>query len=69
MIETKLGITAAAHFAASQPNVTRYDFDAPLMLTGDSIRGGISYQKNKITLGSGLGLGVEKLNEDFIVES
>lgn len=32
MIETKLGITAAAHFAASKKNITRYDFDAPLML-------------------------------------
>jgi len=69
MIETKLGITAAAHFAASQPNVTRYDFDAPLMLTGDSIEGGISYQKNKITWGSRPGLGIEKLNNDFIVSS
>lgn len=67
MIETKLGITAAAHFAASQPNVTKYDFDAPLMLTGDSIEGGIRYRENKITLGSAPGLGAVKLNQDFIV--
>ncbi|MFA1822463.1 dipeptide epimerase [Virgibacillus oceani] len=69
MIESKLGITAAAHFAASQPNVTRYDFDAPLMLTGDSIEGGISYQKNQIRLGNSTGLGVKKLNKDFIIGS
>ncbi|GAB3789447.1 dipeptide epimerase [Virgibacillus kimchii] len=67
MIETKLGITAAAHFAASRPNVTRYDFDAPLMLTGNSIEGGISYSKNKISWGTEAGLGVQKLNKDFIV--
>jgi o-succinylbenzoate synthase len=69
MIETKLGITAAAHFAASQPNVTRYDFDAPLMLTGDSIAGGISYQKNKVSLGNSAGLGVKNLNKEFIAEA
>jgi o-succinylbenzoate synthase len=68
MIETKLGITAAAHFAASQPNVTKYDFDAPLMLTADSITGGISYHKNKISFGESLGLGVEKLNVKFRLE-
>jgi o-succinylbenzoate synthase len=67
MIETKLGITAAAHFAASRPNVTKYDFDAPLMLTGDSIEGGISYRKNTITWRDTPGLGIERLNNDFIV--
>ncbi|MCY8144630.1 enolase C-terminal domain-like protein, partial [Bacillus haynesii] len=40
MIETRLGITAAAHFAASQKNVTKFDFDAPLMLKEDIVEGG-----------------------------
>lgn len=35
MIETKVGLTAAAHFAASQPNIVYYDFDAPLMASSD----------------------------------
>ena len=47
MIETKLGITAAAHFAASQPNITRFDFDAPLMLAEDIVAGGIVYKEEK----------------------
>ena len=67
MIETKIGITAAAHFAASQSNVTRFDFDAPLMLAGDLIDGGVSYQGNTIDLGSGKGLGINGINEEFIV--
>lgn len=50
MIETGIGITAAAHFAASQPNVTRYDFDAPLMLASDTMEGGIRYDGRHITL-------------------
>lgn len=68
MIETKIGITAAAHFAASQPNVTRFDFDAPLMLAGDLIDGGISYQRNVIELGSRSGLGIIGVNGEFLVE-
>lgn len=66
MIETKIGITAAAHFAASQPNITYYDFDAPLMLDGDLIQGGITYEKSKIQLGEVLGLGISKLNKTYI---
>lgn len=66
MIETKIGITAAAHFAASQPNVTYYDFDAPLMLAGELVQGGITYEKSIIQLGEGLGLGISQVNEEYI---
>lgn len=58
MIETKLGITAAAHFAASQPNITRFDFDAPLMLSEDIVKGGIIYQGRTIRFSDAPGLGV-----------
>ncbi|MFC4024983.1 mandelate racemase/muconate lactonizing enzyme family protein [Oceanobacillus longus] len=68
MIETKIGITAAAHFAASQPNITRYDFDAPLMLTGDMVNGGITYKDSRIELGKEPGLGIRSMNQSFIVE-
>lgn len=59
MIETKLGITAAAHFAASQPNVTRFDFDAPLMLAEDIVPGGIVYEGRTIRLPKTPGLGLD----------
>lgn len=58
MIETKLGITAAAHFAASSPNVTRFDFDAPLLLTKDIIPGGIIYKGRQMHLPQTPGLGL-----------
>lgn len=58
MIETKLGITAAAHFAASQPNITRFDFDAPLMLSENIVKGGIIYQGRTIRFSDAPGLGV-----------
>lgn len=61
MIETRLGITAAAHFAASRKNVTRFDFDAPLMLADDIVVGGIHYNGRKITLPTKAGLGIERV--------
>ena len=69
MIETKVGITAAAHFAASHPNVTRYDLDAPLMLVSDIAIGGISYKNNQIILGKAIGLGIQAIDEKFLVEN
>ncbi|MEH7443739.1 dipeptide epimerase [Bacillus sp. JJ1122] len=59
MIETRLGITAAAHFAASKKNITRFDFDAPLMLAGEVVAGGIKYSGRTITLPDRPGLGIE----------
>ncbi|WP_299736926.1 mandelate racemase/muconate lactonizing enzyme family protein [uncultured Rossellomorea sp.] len=61
MIETRLGITAAAHFAASKKNVTRFDFDAPLMLAKDIVTGGIEYNGRMITLPTQPGLGIERV--------
>ncbi|PYZ92385.1 dipeptide epimerase [Salipaludibacillus keqinensis] len=58
MIESRLGISAAAHFAASKKNITRFDFDAPLMLKEDMISGGMVYNKNKIILQREPGLGI-----------
>ncbi|MFC4411750.1 mandelate racemase/muconate lactonizing enzyme family protein [Chungangia koreensis] len=64
MIETKLGITAAAHFAASQPNITRYDFDAPLMLSEDVVAGGVVYTGRHVSLNTAPGLGLESAKLD-----
>lgn len=68
MIETKIGLTAAAHFAASQKNITRYDFDAPLMLAEDTIDGGIQYNGKVITFGEGLGLGIYGVKEGVFID-
>ncbi|PLR95205.1 dipeptide epimerase [Bacillus sp. T33-2] len=61
MIETRLGITAAAHFAASKKNITRFDFDAPLMLAKDIVRGGIVYTGREIAFPKAPGLGIESV--------
>ncbi|MCP3028938.1 dipeptide epimerase [Halobacillus sp. A5] len=67
MIETKLGISAAAHLAASQRNITRFDFDAPLMLGADPLQGGIDYKGRHITFSSNHGLGIENIQLDSIL--
>ncbi len=61
MIESRLGITAAAHFAASKKNITRFDFDAPLMLVKDLMEGGVTYQGRVICLPKRPGLGITKI--------
>ncbi|MCG7343464.1 dipeptide epimerase [Sporosarcina sp. ACRSL] len=66
MIETKLGITAAAHLAASQPNITRFDFDAPLMLAEDIVAGGIVYDGRTIRMPGEPGLGLDAAGMELI---
>lgn len=61
MIESRLGITAAAHFAASKKNITRFDFDAPLMLVRDLIEGGVVYEGRAMTLPDRPGLGIVRI--------
>lgn len=57
MLETVVGVTAAAHFAASQPNCTRVDLDAPLLLESDYLVGGIRYEGAVIEFSGAPGLG------------
>lgn len=62
MIESRLAITAAAHFAASKKNITRFDFDAPLMLSRDVVKGGVIYEGKKLIMPKKLGLGIESID-------
>jgi len=58
MIETRIGITAAAHFAAGKKNITRFDFDAPLMLAKEIVEGGVRYNGRNMSFSEGYGLGI-----------
>ena len=66
--ETRLGLTAAAHFTSAFPNVEFVDLDSALILEKDPVFGGIKYEIEKngtIFLPEGPGLGAE-FNEDFL---
>ncbi len=57
-LESRLGFTAAAHFACGSRQVQFYDFDTPLMQSEDPITGGLQYgNRGTISLPDGPGLG------------
>ena len=57
-MESRLGMTAAAHMALSNDHIHHCDFDTPLMFTEDPVLGGIRYgEKGVIDLPDTPGLG------------
>lgn len=64
--ESRVGITALAHFALAHPNITQYDMDAPLMLAEDPVVGGATFQPGGIVeVSSTPGLGLD-LPADYL---
>lgn len=60
MLETWIGVTAGAHLAASQPNITLADLDSHMKLNKtDIITGGFEQCGSRITLTEKSGLGVD----------
>ena len=47
-MESRLGMTAAAHLALVNAHIRYCDFDTPLMFTQDAVIGGIQYRENGI---------------------
>ncbi|MEZ5044953.1 MAG: dipeptide epimerase [Saprospiraceae bacterium] len=58
--ETRLGISALAHFALASSNVVHYDMDSPLMLAEDPVLGGIRYgEKGLVSVPDNIGIGAD----------
>jgi L-alanine-DL-glutamate epimerase-like enolase superfamily enzyme len=58
MLESRLAMTAFAHFALCSNNIEHYDFDTALMFGEDPVSGGIVYKENGVvSLPTGIGLG------------
>jgi L-alanine-DL-glutamate epimerase-like enolase superfamily enzyme len=63
MIESRLAMTAFAHFACSSPAIVHYDFDTALMFREDPVEGGIQYAPNghiKLSTSPGLGARIQE---------
>lgn len=58
MLESKVGITAAAALSAGQPVFVKNDLDAADLMAEDPVQGGISYDKNELVLSDRPGLGI-----------
>lgn len=61
MMESKVGITAAASFSAAKKNVTKYDLDTVLLMAQDPIVGGAGFCGNSILLSDAAGLGISEV--------
>lgn len=58
MLETRVGILAAAHLAAAHPNVRKADLDGAALLGSDPVTGGGRYDAGRILLSDEPGIGV-----------
>jgi L-alanine-DL-glutamate epimerase-like enolase superfamily enzyme len=65
MTETRLALTAAAHFVSARPNVHFADLDGCLNLAEDPVDGGITYDGGAITLPDAPGHGAD-IKPDFL---
>jgi L-Ala-D/L-Glu epimerase / N-acetyl-D-glutamate racemase len=66
-MESRLAMTAFAHFALCSPLIIHYDFDTALMFREDPVTGGIAYEKNgkvKVPETPGLGAMIDKNHLD-----
>lgn len=69
MLESRLAMTAFAHYALCSTVIEHYDFDTALMFSEDPVTGGIVYEKNgvvKVPEGIGLGATVEQTYLDTL---
>ncbi|WP_370850972.1 mandelate racemase/muconate lactonizing enzyme family protein [Megasphaera sp.] len=58
MLESKVGITAAAALSAGKGIIIKNDLDAADLMAADPIRGGITYEKDELLLPDAPGLGI-----------
>lgn len=58
MLESKVGITAAASLSGGCSIITKNDLDAADLMAADPVHGGITYDKNEILLPETPGLGI-----------
>jgi o-succinylbenzoate synthase len=61
MMESKIGITAAASFSAAKKNITKYDLDTVLLMAEDPIVGGAGFCGNSVLLSNAPGLGISEV--------
>jgi L-alanine-DL-glutamate epimerase-like enolase superfamily enzyme len=66
MLESRLAMTAFAHYALCSPMIVHFDFDTALMFKEDPVTGGIVYEKNGVVkVPEVVGLGAT-INEEWL---
>jgi o-succinylbenzoate synthase len=59
MLESKIGICAAASLSAGCSSIVKNDLDAADLLAADPVIGGVHYEKNELVLPEQPGLGID----------
>ena len=62
MLESKVGITAAAALSAGKAVITKNDLDAADLMAADPVRGGITYDKDHLVVPDAPGLGITAID-------
>lgn len=65
MLETSIGVTAAAHLAAASPNITRADLDGPLLCKSLPTIGGATFEGQWIRLSRDAGTGIKGISPEY----
>jgi o-succinylbenzoate synthase len=63
MMESRIGVTAAAHLACARSIITKIDLDPPLLCSEDPVEGGARYDNALITLPDDPGFGIVSVKE------
>lgn len=61
MLESKVGITAAASLTAGKRIITKSDLDTAILLATDPVVGGVSFVRNELLLSDAPGLGISEV--------
>lgn len=61
MLESKVSVSAAAHFGAAKGGITMADLDGPSLCKNDPYEGGPYFMKNIITMNDTPGIGISKV--------
>lgn len=62
MVESKIGVTAAASFALAKKNITKTDLDMMLSYEEEPIKGGVTFDGNLICATDSPGLGIKDID-------
>jgi len=69
MLETSIGVAAAAHVAVAKSNIiTRVDLDAPSLATVNPVASGVSFDNAEIRISDAPGLGIEYIEDLSMLE-
>lgn len=64
MLETAIGVSAAAHVAVAKSNsITRVDLDAPSLAITNPVNGGVAFDGAEISISEAPGLGIDAISD------